>query len=679
MTTHSPSSGRLASLLRSSEYSPTGESHQPPPEKKSREERIQAIAAAALDLKKKILEQTQKVSESESRRRYGESVSPRWSTNWRSYQTNAPLINDNDLPGVRDLQEHASQAEKAKRETEAALKIQSAYRGFRVRKSLQWTLPSGGTLGSAIQGTRGGGDGGEEEEEEDSSTLTPEEDNSDQSEASSNPTRPAVSQIGGAHGLRDQYHQINLKTEETTPTDDIKEPWKQVGGDSYSIINIYTSQHECNFNEDLIKTEKQSEEPSSKKSDDYSYSQDFESSSQITESMNKSKGVESSTPDLSAHSSRDSFFSAESEIVAVSPNTKESHSDYTPEASPTKSNVSKSNSLSSSFVSQSPQDGASPSVITPPGTPSFVESYASSITPQLIPPLPNPRLTDESTNEPDLASEGRLSPRSLELKLHAELNLLETVEASMRHVTQVENTRAVSLAQQETVALAQLYQSSKKTQEKDETTTSEKAESQKGAVDITKRVRDEVEGQMDLHAGKLSQMKQESVRSIQNLEKRLSEVESVTSTQHNQEQQQIARDLAVTVASVAAKEAVRGVLRRGLEPPGSSVGGDDKDGNESTPVGSEHSPMEQSYESDFEETSSTIRTESGVAEGGGDSTIASIPESLTPMASEREDSKEEGTEKDRTISEDLGSRAEDEEEEEFTEEIEEDINEVGVV
>ena len=52
--------------------------------------------------------------------------------------------------------------------------------------------------------------------------------------------------------------------------------------------------------------------------------------------------------------------------------------------------------------------------------------------------------------------QARYSPRSLELQLRAGLSVLETLEEGMRQVDNVSSTRAVALAQQETVALAQL-------------------------------------------------------------------------------------------------------------------------------------------------------------------------------------------------------------------------------
>ena len=54
------------------------------------------------------------------------------------------------------------------------------------------------------------------------------------------------------------------------------------------------------------------------------------------------------------------------------------------------------------------------------------------------------------------ASPPRLSPNSLERKFYLELNQLESMEESMRQLTGMERTRAVSMAQQESVSLAQM-------------------------------------------------------------------------------------------------------------------------------------------------------------------------------------------------------------------------------
>ena len=50
----------------------------------------------------------------------------------------------------------------------------------------------------------------------------------------------------------------------------------------------------------------------------------------------------------------------------------------------------------------------------------------------------------------------KFSPGTLERKLRAEVNQLETMDDALRQVTDIERVRAVSLAQQETVSLAQV-------------------------------------------------------------------------------------------------------------------------------------------------------------------------------------------------------------------------------
>ena len=49
-----------------------------------------------------------------------------------------------------------------------------------------------------------------------------------------------------------------------------------------------------------------------------------------------------------------------------------------------------------------------------------------------------------------------ISPAALDLRMALELNRLDMVGDSLLQVTNLERTRAVSLAQQETVALAQI-------------------------------------------------------------------------------------------------------------------------------------------------------------------------------------------------------------------------------
>ena len=60
----------------------------------------------------------------------------------------------------------------------------------------------------------------------------------------------------------------------------------------------------------------------------------------------------------------------------------------------------------------------------------------------------------DSSDEPK--EPPRLSPNSLERRFLAELHQLDSMEMSMKQLTGVERTRAISMAQQETVSLAQM-------------------------------------------------------------------------------------------------------------------------------------------------------------------------------------------------------------------------------
>ncbi|XP_041481736.1 centrosome-associated protein 350-like isoform X3 [Lytechinus variegatus] len=59
------------------------------------------------------------------------------------------------------------------------------------------------------------------------------------------------------------------------------------------------------------------------------------------------------------------------------------------------------------------------------------------------------------------------SPSALQLKMAAELNLLETLEESVRQLSEVERTRAVSLAHEESASLAKILQNRQRDHEKE--------------------------------------------------------------------------------------------------------------------------------------------------------------------------------------------------------------------
>ena len=178
-------SGELTSLLRGTAYSkPTTTI----PLNRTREERIQALTLSALQLKERIAMETKRVTEGayDSYRRsnsQSNSATPPPRRHVLQQEDNEEgLTHYAELPGIHNVREHAVLAEQARKEEEAALRIQAAYRGYQVRRSLRWRLPSGQTLG----GIRRGGDGGESESEDGGGGVTEEE----EEEESEPPVQP---------------------------------------------------------------------------------------------------------------------------------------------------------------------------------------------------------------------------------------------------------------------------------------------------------------------------------------------------------------------------------------------------------------------------------------------------------------------------------------------------------
>lgn len=674
---------------------------------RSREERIQAITAAALDLKERIMEQSQKLAGAGAPKSVGSKFS-----NTQTYFQSADVEDmenvpggsglrehstmlEDELPGVGRLQEHAALVEKERRENEAAQRIQATYRGYAVRKILQRPLPAGGTFGrevggvsrtvgsvsTALPGARRGGDGGEEGEESDSGTLTPEEEEDGKNATPTPITRstkatPTRSAGGAAQHPKPLGKATPLGV--ATPPVNQGDPWKRTGGDAHSIINVFTrhhkgvllepasrqsdhytlqSQHHLAVTPKLKVTpdtaysytpySQQSSEnspssqlvtpPTSKRTPPhstprettletaYSYSQTFETAS---ETGGKDQGEGGS---ISEQFSQDSLASADSYGVheqksGSARSSPRSASDHTPTTTPPRrkygssasdsQSSQKSSSTRSTSHTVTQQDVTnSISAITPPGSPSFVETFASTSAPKLAPPLPPP-----SQGHP------RLPAHSLDHQLQTELKVLETVEDSLQRVTQAE-----SLAKQK---LAQLMESA-----------------------------------------------------------------TASSGAHQQVPASVAQNIATSAASAAAREAVRVVLKhtRG----GGKGGGRPKKG--------ESGLQETSYNSDFGSTAATTTTTSStttateltgtlplhadhtpdhtsrdhtshvselISDHASDNTptgmdkdtsLASVPESVTPVPSDATP----------VPSERIARSADDEED--SNEEVEEDITEVTCI
>ena len=78
-----------------------------------------------------------------------------------------------------------------------------------------------------------------------------------------------------------------------------------------------------------------------------------------------------------------------------------------------------------------------------------------------------PDLQEDDTPRADVSADGptqpqRFSPNALEQKFMHALNDLESMEMTLKQLTSVDRTRAVAMAQQETVSLAQMLKVGKK-------------------------------------------------------------------------------------------------------------------------------------------------------------------------------------------------------------------------
>ena len=563
----------------------------------------------------------------------------RWSTNEQGFTPSA------DLPGVRNVHEHALRAERLRRETEAAMKIQAVYRGHRVRKSLRWKLPSGQTLGASL---RGGHSHKAEEvrESRDSSagTLTPP---AEEDELEKEVSTPIISPLHSQPRISGTTRpQITSSSSTAIPQ---LSPWQQTGGDEHSIINVFTRQHEkLRQTLDQLSDQKRAEirrfgEEGRAKSETPKHSLSVPGSQpSLTHSHSYTYTFEQSSASQSA-SPRSSIYSEDSLRTPAKHKTTSNRGSPSPASSPHSQDTSPttppsrassaSSHMSTSHSTQSEQrskQGADERVhvITPPGSPSFVESFASlsprsvssqSSEPRSLPPKSPPKgdASTQSANPPSssvpppglpsttaglpptvTASEagGRLSPRSLELKLHSELNLLETVEDSVRQLSQVESARAVSLAQQETVALAQLLKSRQHDhrQELQAMESKNKKEVEEAREKLDKEAALMAEQRQHIereHAEQMQRIREEASRASQEATLRLNEARTTTCEaviQAAKDHLEAAHKIATSAASAAAREAVKATLSSGTQK-------DQHNGMMST-----------NYESDFEAVSLTV-------------------------------------------------------------------------
>ena len=231
----------------------------------SLEERLQAITAAARNLKENIIEQSRVVEsmaaleqkdQSRNRRSQvscrGEQHEESWHKRSRArlpahIPAEPTAFGMHDLSDVSGLQSNASQAAKARDKIEAARKIQAAYSGQVVHKSLHWALPSGGTQKDTRQGARKVGNGGKEVEDDGTGTddsLMP-TDQSSIVEVEKNTISAALTQGTSANDCIGTNPVIVAPCPPREGVPSVpSEPWIKNGGDRHSIVNMFAQPHQ---------------------------------------------------------------------------------------------------------------------------------------------------------------------------------------------------------------------------------------------------------------------------------------------------------------------------------------------------------------------------------------------------------------------------------------------------
>ena len=360
-------------------------------------------------------------------------------------------------------------------------------------------------------------------------------------------------------------------------------PWQKGGGDPLSVINIFTRER-SHLQQTLstLKSQKLSElrqlKTSTPRSQDHTHSTEQPLRSSVEE-VPSDYSYSLSFPSLhsSTHSVAGSAHSPSTHLKEF-PISSTAYESATPPHSHT---VTPSpNSLSSQSHSTTvtpPQTTARADeeipAITPPGSPSFVSSFTTCSRSR-----PADQPTPVTSTDPHRGTVGgRLSPRSLGLKLQAELTLLETIEESVRQLSAVEGSRVVTSARQESLSLAELVERQRQGHEREMNLAASRAreveEKRKRARQReveARRAREEAERREKERAaaaeGELSRQRREISQQL--AEARAAASQAVISSARLQVE--AAQNMAVSVATAAAKEAVSAAMV-GVAHPTSSV------------------------------------------------------------------------------------------------------------
>ena len=493
-----------------------------------------------------------------------------------------------ELPGVGSLQEHAQTSRQRAEEEAAASKIQAAYRGYRVRRGLGGRGWYHMDLGHDQDGPSAAGHIASVPV----TTVTRASPTSLQEGLGTHAAGLRVTAAPGNLGTLPAPPQATPANVPpvlfaTTPPADL--PWQQAVGDTYSVINVFNRQQE-KLRETLglrgtlpqRSTHASSQLPNESQ---YSYTMSFEQSPTREEEpshWSHTTGSKKAVTPTRAETAIQGQYHASNHSSHNNTLTSQTTPRGTPTPRHTTPSPTADQSTHNGLHRDSPHHADEPDV-GDDGSPSISSLSECSVTDGLTAslgaePVPHPSKT--TVREELSPVRGRLSPRSLQLKLQTELNLLESVEESMRHLSGVEETRAVAMAQSETATLAQLLTSEKQLREQEARTLHSRTKAAEAVVmerrreeeerkrealreevgkmaSDARRLQEEAARKAAEHSAVLAKLHEESSQVARNIT-----AATVAMVEATQQQMKVAQNVAVSVAVAATQEAMKTALGR---------------------------------------------------------------------------------------------------------------------
>ncbi|KAL5012692.1 hypothetical protein ScPMuIL_011243 [Solemya velum] len=409
-----------------------------------------------------------------------------------------------NLPGSSNAPEHHGLSVGDNQEQRAATRIQAAYRGHAVRQSLNWKLPSGQTVGHIIKNK-------DTEDIGEDTTLTETSTFSDITitEDSDIDSIPSPSHRIGT-GLRQRdFHAQEYRNATAQPS---RAPTASVGNRQYSwedpkpdpnsVLNIlsrkYKQQERAKSQKKAGSTKSHTESLASLNDLDLQQSTSHKITSPRPHRRSQRSRRDDEISDMSknvrvlpSHAPKSQGISSRAESIQAAPldraksesqkSHSAAHSVHLASWRGNDDDTLDNESYTQSFESDDQLEGtrSSRSITDKAILQSYSKASASRMVERAdtdtssIEDAPLSRNTDHDVPIRRVSPKGeeslapreppRFSPNALERKFYAELNQLESMEESMRQLTGVERTRAVSMAQQETVSLAQILKSQNQT------------------------------------------------------------------------------------------------------------------------------------------------------------------------------------------------------------------------